>query len=432
MARCPPCTAWPLLATLLGGAALLWPAGCARAGAASCSGPECEEEGGAPNQSSPDGSGGPVELDGDALGGASNAPPEGDCIDVEVEFVSVTPTVVLLIDQSGTMNGDLGFDVLVQQDQNAGGYEPWGCPAEPGQPLDSPEQKNPGYRWNVVRSVLFGPDGIVTRLERDVRFGLALYTSRGGFGEAEPPKECPVLTEVAVDLENQGAMLAAMKCDDIIADTPTREALTLVSAKLAAVDDAGPKLVILATDGEPDTCACPFWGESAAEACRPSTVALRGDPPITLTPEQAEQYDVVQEARRIHEEQDIAVHVIDVSSPGSGSLRAHLAEVAEAGGGALFDGTRPTGLVSAFRRIIDGVRSCSFDLHGTITEGREKSGTVRLDGEEVSLVSGEDESGYIVRSKERIDLVGTVCETIREGGHALDIRFPCDSFKPVK
>jgi hypothetical protein len=448
----------PLVLAAFLGAALL-PGACAQVGSDSgapdpeppCEGEDCAPEEEGCGEAHPCEAGSICQdgacvppLEEDDLDGGAGAPPMNfgggpGCIEVDVEFEPVVPTVTLLIDQSGTMNGALGFEELVEQDVRAGGYEPWGCPMDPSAPPESPDQKNPGYRWNVVRSVLFNPEGgIVAELEDEVRFGLTLYTSRGGFGDGETPLECPVLTEVATGLGNSKAMLEAMRCDDIVADTPTREALASVSAALQASEETGPKRIILATDGEPDTCECPFYGESAPMPCRPSTLVERGDPPVALSPEKAAQYDVVEEARRIHDELKIEVHVIDVSAPDLTSLRAHLSEVAEAGGGELFDGTRPTGLTEAFRNILDGARSCSFDLNGTITAGHEDDGRITLDGDELPFVSSDDDNegygpdGYIVRSSSQIELVGAPCTTLKSGGHELEIRFPCDSFEVFK
>jgi hypothetical protein len=83
------------------------------------------------------------------LEGDVEEPDDNDtCVELDVEFDRVTPTVVLLIDQSGSMTAN--FD---------GG-------------------KN---RWNTLRDTLSNPaESLLKGLESEVRFGMALYTSHNG------------------------------------------------------------------------------------------------------------------------------------------------------------------------------------------------------------------------------------------------------------
>lgn len=354
------------------------------------------------------------------------------CIDQEVEFTPEIPNVVLLIDQSLSMTDEANFGTLVEQEIEAGTYVPWGCPENPEDPLDSPDQEDADWRWNVVRNVLFNPDaGIVRPLEGAVRFGMALYSWDTELLEEEPVPMCPLLTEVELKLDNYQAMLDAMRCSELVVETPTRESLRATAEKLAALDVEGPKFLILATDGEPDNCACPNWDQfmpgAAAECLDSATVERDGTP---MTPREAERYDVEQEAKRIFDELGITVHVIDVSTPNNTRLREHLTRVARSGGGEIFDGTRPSGLVDAFETIIDGVRSCVIDLSGEILEGKESEGTVLIDGEEIPLLPDGEGDGWKLNSKSQIELVGAPCELIKSGKHDIDIDFPCDVFIP--
>ena len=76
-----------------------------------------------------------------STGSGGDAP--DSCADVTVTFEKQIPTVVLLIDQSGSMTESFGN----------------------------------GTRWNVLYDTLMDPGtGLVKALETDVRFGLALYT----------------------------------------------------------------------------------------------------------------------------------------------------------------------------------------------------------------------------------------------------------------
>jgi hypothetical protein len=90
-----------------------------------------------------------VAADGPSL--PTGMPPEftsGDCVDVQVQVEPIIPTLVLLVDQSGSMTS------------NFGGQD----------------------RWDAVYETLMDPaDGVVASLESSVRFGLTLYTSENGF-----------------------------------------------------------------------------------------------------------------------------------------------------------------------------------------------------------------------------------------------------------
>ncbi len=329
------------------------------------------------------------------MGGDPNEP----CIDVDVDFDPQIPAVVLLIDQSASMNEGDGFGAAVDDAIDAGTYEPWDC------------DSSYDWRWNVVRNVLLHPEtGVVAPLEDRIRFGLSLYSSNNG-GE-----NCPLLTTVDLALNNQEAMLSEFVCDDTVSDTPTRESLTATAEALALEEVSGDKVIVLATDGAPDNCTCYNWegdGVPAPDGC---------DEEAKLQ----EQADVVAEAARIHDELGIVVHVVDVSSPSQTDLRAHLTDVAAAGGGDLFDGTDPGGLAEAFSTITEEAQSCAIDLNGSIAAGKESSGTVLLDGEELEL-DGAD--GWTVNSPTQIELLGQACEATKSGQATIDITFPCGSFR---
>jgi hypothetical protein len=360
------------------------------------------------------------------MGGAGGDGGDGDgpeCIETEVEFEPIIPNVVLLIDQSRSMTDESGFTV-------PGDYVGWDCPVA--------EQD---WRWNVVRNVLLNPDvGVVKPLEDKVRFGMALYSSI--YGE-HSGGSCPQLTEVDIAFGTHQQMVDNFNCSDLVQDTPTRESLTATAEKLAAADLEGPKVIVLATDGEPDTCACPNWDNGGGGYQYPECNAGNSDNDVeidgmTYSTSQAEQVKVIKEAERIYNELGIVIEVINVSNPNNAALKTHLDQVAQRGGavsGASIDGFSPQNLADAFQTIIDGVRSCVIDLDGEITEGKEDTGTVRLDVDPSDAVDFQeigynDPDGWVVRSPSQIELVGGACETIKSGQHELDIKFPCDAFVP--
>jgi hypothetical protein len=326
------------------------------------------------------------------------------------------------------MNGTLGFAEAVEQEIAAGIYVPWGCPADPNGSPDAEPQQYYDWRWNVVRNVLFHPeDGVVSTWEDRVVFGLTLYTA---YIPGQDDPTCPLLDQVDFSIANRDAMLAAMKCSDTGNDTPTRESLIQVAQALSQKESDGPKVIILATDGTPDSCECPDYEESAPEACRPSTMVERGG--AMMSPELAERFDLVQESKRISQELGIQISVIDVSTPDNVELHQHLAEVAEAGGGSLYSGLEPATLRSAFDGLALEARSCEIDLGGEITSGNEAAGTITLDGQELSLLGAEDGDGYRVVSPSQLELSGDACQAIKVGNHDLRISFPCNAFEVVR
>lgn len=365
-----------------------------------------------------------IDLPVGSMGGATG---DGDgddatCIDVEVDFTPQIPNVVLLIDQSASMNDDdANFKSKVDAAVLAGEYALWDCPDS-----DNRRGSDETWRWNVVRNVLLNPDtGIVKPLEEKVRFGLTTYSSENGFGsDEEAPLTCPTLAEVDISFGNHQAMLDAFQCSHLVNDTPTRESLTAVAEKLAAADFDGPKIIVLATDGAPDTCACDDWEMQKGAECVAQTDYMGTMYPAS----QYEQILVALEAQRIHDELGITIEVINV---GDDTLTPHLDSVAVSGGavsGASIDGTSPGALTDAFKTIIDGVRSCVIELDGEIAKGKESSGTVTLDSEELEF-DGPD--GWIVNSPSELELVGAACEAIKSGDHDIDVKFPCESFEVI-
>ncbi len=321
---------------------------------------------------SSDGVGGGLNFPVGAAGAGSGS---GACIDIDVEFTPQIPTVLLLVDQSGSMNASFGD----------------------------------GNRWNVLRDVLMDEDtGLVKPIEDVVRFGLVLYTGPQGTGQGnkEPSGEaCPQLTEVAIGLDNHANMLAEYDPNDWKSETPTGDAINAIVPELEAYQEPGPKVIVLATDGEPDTCAEPNPQNGQEEAIAAVEAAY---------------------------EKDIRTFVISV---GTDVGEEHLRQVANVGQG--FDQNDPQErfyvatdadqLASAFAEIVGGVRSCELALGGEVAEGQENQGVVMLDGERLQL---DDANGYRLTNGSTLELLGDACDAIKVGDHDLSITFPCGTFTP--
>jgi hypothetical protein len=273
-----------------------------------------------------------------------------DCPSVTVDLSPVTPTVVLLIDQSGSM------------DQDFGGVR----------------------RWDAVVDALGDRDhGVVFALEDRVRFGVSLYTSHNGtLGD----ETCPLLTQVSTALGNAEAIKTLLDGNTWDGDTPTGESLTVTAAQLAALPGGmDPKVIVLATDGEPDTCAEPNPQHGQDESVAAAQEAFRSG---------------------------VRTYVLSV---GNDVSDGHLQDLANAGVGLDPDGAENApfyrannapALVAAFEDIIRGVRSCSMTLDGAVGPGGEVFGTVELNG--ARLTYGE---GWTMPDASTIELLGSACQT---------------------
>lgn len=290
---------------------------------------------------------------------------EEECAAVKVDTTMVPPTVVLLVDQSGSMTDDFA-----------------------GQ-----------SRWEAVYETLMDPqDGVVKPLEDRIRFGLALYTSEDGFEGGE----CPMLTRVDPALSNHAQLDGVYAPKKPIRDTPTGESLQAVAGDLAELDVDGPKAVVLATDGEPDTCEQPNPQHGQAESLAAAQAA----------------FDL-----------DIRTYIISVGNEVSDQ---HLQEMANAGVGLdpqgndkapfykAFDADE---LLNAFDDIIGSVVSCEYDVNGIVDLQTQCEGTVALDGK--ILDCGVD---WKMADASTLELMGGACQTLKDGDeHELEASWPCGS-----
>lgn len=345
---------------------------------ASCSGGRCVEAGCEGSECAPVGSAGSFggsffvdNLD-PPLGGTGGAGgSEPSCVDLDVDFQRITPTVVLLIDQSGSM--DQAF--------------------EDG--LD---------RWEtLVRTLGDAEESLIKRLESSVRFGMSLYTSDGGFGSGTP-RECPILTSVDIALGNFSELSELLSENEPGGDTPTAESMEIVAAQLRDFESDGPKSIILATDGDPDTCEDPDANNSDASKAR--SVAAVADAYAS----------------------GITTHVISV---GNEVTQSHLEALAVAGKGGdtsaeAYTALDTDGLVDAFNAIISSVRTCDFNLEGTVERDDAARGRVILDGRELAF---GDANGWEMPDESTVRLLGEACQAVQADASGITMRFPCDAIQ---
>ena len=301
------------------------------------------------------------------------AQPEG-CVDIVRSYTSEPATVLLLIDQSQSMTFRFGDST----------------------------------RWGVLRDAIVDPEqGLLASLDPSTRIGLMLYTGRGGF---DNPLGCPLLTQVEAAFGNVEAVRSAYLGAEPMrgGDTPTGESITQAALALSGLPGTSPKYILLATDGEPDTCAQPKPSEGLPEALAAASAAFASG---------------------------IRVYVLGVSD---GIGVARLQQLANAGAGKdpslvygtdadaeppLSASTDPSELAAQLRGIIGDVRSCTIDLGTSVGSERALEGRLALDGR---ALANDARDGWTFVNDETLRLHGAACNTVLGEGQRLEVRFPCE------
>jgi hypothetical protein len=304
--------------------------------------------------------------DGDGDGDTAEATAEaGDteaCSVLDVILIPQTPTLMLLVDQSLSMDADFGGDT----------------------------------RWNIVTDVLINPNGgIVPQFAGNIRFGLTLYTK-----DPDMNAPCPSLTEVAPALNNLAPIDTTLSMSMPLGDTPTGESLDAVWQTLDVLDVPGQKFIVLATDGEPDTCAVPNPNEGQPESVAAAQGAFAAG---------------------------IQTFIISVGDQVSD---AHLQDMANAGQGvqpgdpdaAFYQALDQAALVTAFEQILASVRSCQLDLDNPLTPADADNCTLVINGEPVGL---DDPNGWTLNNPTEVELLGSACDTLQAAAASVQMECEC-------
>lgn len=291
------------------------------------------------------------------------------CAAIELGTVRVTPNVLLVIDRSGSMSSNQ---------------------FPPGSGIT---------RWNALRNSLMArPDGLIDALEASVRFGLVMYREQGSIAG------CPDLEVVPCALDNFGPINTVYGPANAGGGTPTGDSITAVLGMLGTLvtERADPTIIVLATDGEPDTCED---GNDEVNGRLESIAAVEAA------------FDM-----------DIRTFVISVGTDVAGS---HLQDVANAGLGRgpadpdaeYWVATDTTGLNAALEAIIGGVVGCEIALVGEIDPSMACTGEVRIGGD---LLTCDDPDGWRAVDATHIELLGAACDRLEATGDTVTGRFPCD------
>ena len=337
---------------------------------------------------------------GSAAGTRAMTPMMHGCNDLVVEFNPVTPTVLLVIDRSGSM-----FD-------SAYGSSP--------------------TRWQALYDALIAEStGAVASFEHVVRFGLMTYT-----GDPQGNR-CPLLRYVAPALDNYMAIRSVYDEESVRptfkAETPTGVSLREATAKLAELDtpdgDDGPRHMILVTDGEPDSCATPDpqCGQDESIAALQAAHGMGiGTSVIGISSDVSARH--LQDLANAGQGQAVLAPDIQYTyncvNPGYATLSATYAAAGEAQGTApIFQPGDSQSIASALQTLIRGVYDCSFALHGEVDLARAELGNVQLDAERLEY---QAPNGWQMRDARTLQLLGTACDRVQNDASKLSISFPCD------
>lgn len=286
-----------------------------------------------------------------------------ECPVLEDSWRAEPPTFLLLIDQSGSMT--MPFDTST--------------------------------RWEVLGDTLFDPDvGAVAAFQDQIRFGLALYTN------TDPNPDCPELTETAPMLGAFDEIAMAYEDADPQDNTPTGDSITAVTAELVADPAPGERVIVLVTDGEPDTCEVPNPQMGQDEAVQAATAAF---------------------------DQGVRTVVVSVADEVSAD---HLQDMANAGAGVgpgdpdapFYVALDQDDLATAFAEIISTTRPCAFTLQQPLMAGQAQQCTVTVNGDAVPL---DDPDGWQTDGDMGIALVGGACDAIQTGAGMVEMVCSCDA-----
>ena len=201
-------------------------------------------------------------------------------------------------------------------------------------------------------------------------------------------------------LDNAPAIESLLSMNKPGGSTPTALSIHLVadSVKDLPLMGNGRKIIVLATDGQPNVCG--------------SGGSMTDDTPATPA------------AASYAFGLGIKVYVLGV---GPQTSDANLQAVANAGqgvtcGAMYYKGSSPTDLVSAFNAIIGGARSCTLKLSGALQQTDAPSGDIELNGTKLGY---DDPNGWSLTDSTTIQLAGTACTTYLDTSAALTATFPC-------
>lgn len=287
-------------------------------------------------------------------GNGSGGGPDANCPAINFTPMPVTPSIGLVLDQSGSM------------------FPPTST------------------RYAQMREALVGTTGVVTELESKAYFGAVLYTcdNNDNLDTTATPRA----------LNNAAALRASIDSKTSGGNTPTHAGMNEMVASFAAMPPpaGSPPIIVLATDGLPNTCSNTGAGGEAASVAAAAAAYAAGIPVYVLAINQNSQ------------------HFQDVANAGQGWIPGQPNVT-------YYPVTNAQQLKQAFDTIINGVISCDLSLTSTIDDSQAMNGTVTVNG--VPLMFGTD---WILVNGNTIRLLGAACDNLKTTTNPMvAASFPC-------
>ena len=257
----------------------------------------------------------------DAGDGGTGGGGDSGCGYVTLQATPVTPNVILIIDQSSSMDEKFGSST----------------------------------RWQSLKDSLLADNGLIKELQHVVRFGATFYSAREGNAT------CPMLTEVQIALDNYETIKSKYPARTV-AETPTGDSIEAVLKKLpsAGVDATlSPTIFVLATDGEPDRC----------EELNPQNGQQEAIDAVKHAYTTGVRTYVIGVAQEVSE-----AHLQELANAGVGQA---------SGNAPKYRANDDMGLRTALRTIVGGEVDCKVPLKGTVTGGT-CAGSIKLNDKPVT------------------------------------------------
>jgi hypothetical protein len=285
-----------------------------------------------------------------------------------VALERVPPTLVLLIDQSGSMEQDM----------------------------------DGSSRWTRLVEALTAPQSPLRARNDELRLGLTLFTSNAGFGtNPAGPRTCPVFQSVDAARTGYSNLESVLLTNFPSGDSPGAESLAVVAHQLAAAPDASPASILWIVDGYTDSCEAPLLADETASTAL-SVQAL------------TEAFDL-----------GVPTQLIDLGLEAS---PASLSALAQAGAGgditaSAFHPTTAGELATALATTVDRVQSCEFVLPAPMTAMQAAGVSVALGTTELVWAATD---GWELKSPSRLRLRGGACTELKSAAATVTLRAqPC-------
>lgn len=272
-----------------------------------------------------------------------------DCPSVEFVTKPVTPSILLVLDPSTSMNQEFG---------------------NTGQSL-----------WETMKDVLINSNtGVVTTLQAKAYFGMLMFPQTNS---------CTRDTPIPTTLNNAATIASKLADYRLTNGTATGEALLAAREFLTGPGKPtgdSPAYVVLATDGEPNGCnsgGTPGYASKAGVIRATTELYAAGIPTVPLA----------------------------MALTNSSALD-HLQEVANVGRGIaagqpaapLYTANNTADLKTAFDSIINNAINCVLSINGNVTPDAGANGSVTLNGRALS-----HGSEWRILSSSSIELLGAAC-----------------------